>query len=117
EQCIAREDPVVQEIGKVTVCVPGSVQWLQSDAVYLEWLAFLDTDVGARQPVEGRRRDTAAHRALYFQRGSDVVGMNMGIDRADQFQAKRANFLQVAVHARDDRVDQDGLPGIFIAQE
>jgi len=82
------------------------VQRLQLDASHLQWRAFDDANVRARQGIDRRSRDPALHALLQVTLRRDVIGVDMGVQGHRQGQAQARDLLEVAVDRIDNRIDE-----------
>lgn len=79
---------------------------MKHNATHRKRFALFYAEVYAWQPVACRRGDFASSRFLQFERRSDVVGVDVGVEGIGQ----SADLGQIALDCDDDRIDLTARP-------
>ena len=93
------------------------MQRLQRNTADAKRDAFLDANIRAGKPVESRRGNFAACGLLQFKRGSNMVRVDMRLDAIDQSKSEALEFGDIPFERRDNRVDQQRLPGFLASKQ
>jgi hypothetical protein len=97
--------------------VAGRGADFQRTAAELDAIAVMERAVGARGAGRFRKSDIATQLLLQEPRAGHVVGMDVGVQRPQQFQPQFADQRRVAADLLEHRIDQDGFARNRAAQQ